>query len=124
MQNVLIWKTLYVTVAVTLDILLYVYVHSRCIANKLKKISKMSTLPPPGKVSADAYVGFYIGLSYQLIFKTTKITMDTYVASSTFPLSRSDTHLFNSRIATDIKQATKRILEAIFRGCKQCQIVH
>ena len=124
MQSFLIGKTLYVTVAVTLDILLFVYVHSRCIANKLKKISKMSTLPPPGKVSADAYVGFYIGLSYQLIFKTTKITMDTYVASSTFPLSRSDTHLFNSRIATDIKQATKRILEAIFRGCKQCQIVH
>ena len=35
-----------------------VYVHLHCIVNKLKKIglSKMSTLLPPGKISADAHV--------------------------------------------------------------------
>jgi len=45
-QSFLIGKTLYVTVAVTFVIFLSVYVHSRRIANKLKTISKMSTLPP------------------------------------------------------------------------------
>ena len=30
-----------------------IYLH--CIVSNLKKISKMSTLPPPGKMSADAY---------------------------------------------------------------------
>ena len=38
-------KTLYATVAVTLDIFFFVYVHLRCIPNSLKKISKMATLP-------------------------------------------------------------------------------
>jgi len=35
-----------VTISVPLDILLFVYVHLRCIANKLKKVRKMSTLSP------------------------------------------------------------------------------
>jgi len=48
-------KTLHATVAVTLDIFFFVYVDLRCIANKQKKISKMSTFPPPGKISADAH---------------------------------------------------------------------
>ena len=39
-------KTLYASVAVTLNIFFFVYVHLRCIANNLKKISKISTLPP------------------------------------------------------------------------------
>jgi len=35
---------------------IFVYVRLHCIANSLKKISKMSTLPPPpGKISADAH---------------------------------------------------------------------
>jgi len=38
-------KTLYETVAVTLNIFVFVYVHLFRIANNLKKISKMSTLP-------------------------------------------------------------------------------
>jgi len=38
----------------------FVYVHLRCIANKLKKISKMSTLPSPGKISADAHVDVWL----------------------------------------------------------------
>ena len=50
-------KTLHATVAVTLDIFFFVYVDLRCIANKQKKISKMSTFPPPGKIFADALVG-------------------------------------------------------------------
>jgi len=32
-----------------------VYVHLRCIAKRLEKLSKMSTLSPPGKISADAH---------------------------------------------------------------------
>jgi len=49
-------ETLHATVAVTLNIFFFVYVHLCCIANNLKKISKMSTLPPlPGKISADAH---------------------------------------------------------------------
>jgi len=42
-------KTLYATVAVTFNIFFFAYVHLRCITNNLKKISKMSTLPPPLK---------------------------------------------------------------------------
>jgi len=38
---------MYVTAAVTLDI--FVYVRLRCVANKLKRISKISTSPPPWK---------------------------------------------------------------------------
>jgi len=48
-------EALYATVAVTLDIFFFVYVNLRCIVNYQKKISKMSTLPPPGKISADAH---------------------------------------------------------------------
>jgi len=54
-QSFLTRKTLYATVAVTLDIFFLVYVNLRCIAKKQKKISKMSTLPPPEKNSADAH---------------------------------------------------------------------
>jgi len=43
---------MYATAAVTLDIFLYTTI---CIAHSLKKISKMSTLPPPGKISPDAH---------------------------------------------------------------------
>jgi len=55
LQRFLTRKTLYATVAVTLDIFFFVYVHLRCIANNLRKISKMSTLPPPGRIFADAH---------------------------------------------------------------------
>jgi len=51
--NFLIGQTLYVNVAVTLDI--FVYIHLRCIANKLKKMSKILTLSPSGKMFADAH---------------------------------------------------------------------
>jgi len=62
-QNFLRGKSLFATVAVTLGFVCgvervkrLVYVHFRCIVNKLKRIglSKMSDLPPPGKISADA----------------------------------------------------------------------
>ena len=39
-------KALYATVAVTLNILFFVYVSSRCIVNNHKKISKMLALLP------------------------------------------------------------------------------
>jgi len=55
LQSFLTKKTLYATVAVTLNIFFFVYVHMRCIANNLKKINKMSTFPPPGRNSADAH---------------------------------------------------------------------
>jgi len=42
-QSFLTRKTLYATVAVTLDIFFFVYVNLRCIANNQKKMSKMST---------------------------------------------------------------------------------
>ena len=42
-------KTLHATVAVTLNIFFFVYAHLHCITNNLKKISEMSTLPPPWK---------------------------------------------------------------------------
>jgi len=58
-QSFLTRKTLYATVTVTLNILFFVYVHLHCIVNNLKKISKMSPLPPPGKISADAHAHHY-----------------------------------------------------------------
>jgi len=48
-QSFLTRKTLYATVAVTLAVFFFVYVNLRCIAKNQKKISKMSTLPPPLK---------------------------------------------------------------------------
>ena len=55
-QSFLTRKTLYETVAVTLAVFFFVYVNLRCIAKNQKKISKMSTLPPPPeKNSADAH---------------------------------------------------------------------
>jgi len=45
LQSFRTMKTLHATVAVTLNIFFFVYVHLRCIANNLKKIRKMSTLP-------------------------------------------------------------------------------
>jgi len=59
LQSFLTRKTMYVTVAVTLNIFFFVYVHWRCIANNLKKTNKISTLFPPGKISADAHASYY-----------------------------------------------------------------
>jgi len=53
---------IFVTVAVTLGIFYsvkrvkhFVNVHLHCIVSNLKRLSKMSTLPPPGKISAGAH---------------------------------------------------------------------
>ena len=45
------------------------YVHLRCIANQLKRISKMPTLPPPGKISADAHAPFSQAVVMEDCFK-------------------------------------------------------
>jgi len=105
------WKTLYVTVAVTLDIFLFVYVHSRCIANKPKKTSNMSTLPSPGKISADAHGWRCIGCkrtakSFDLAYSD-KIpeNSDTYFVTS-----------FSRQIAPDEKLKTSFVVSASFSG--------
>jgi len=46
LKSFLTRKSLYANVTVTLNIFFFVYVHLRCIANNLKKISKMSSFPP------------------------------------------------------------------------------
>jgi len=48
----------------------FVHVHLHCIVSNLKRISKISTLPPPGKISADAHAP-----SYQIVFFAVSLEM-------------------------------------------------
>jgi len=48
-----------------------------CIDNSLKKVSKMSNLPPPGKISTDAHVYNHMAKYVQILAKIgeAKITL-------------------------------------------------